>query len=513
MKQKNKKVFFTYLLIVSFFTFVYSDLSVKWYINYFNGIDYIKKGEYQKAKECLEDALAQKGKPKKSTTFYSKVRGPYIPYYYLAKVYFYLGKYEVAKSKLEMSEKFKIAPKIESDFYDLKSKIEKKLREEKSGKLDKSIVFYQKGLLSFTSGKYEDAIKWLDKAISEKGKDSENAKNLKKKILEKIKFQKKLESDYLMAKNLYDSGRYEDACSLLLNINERKSFYRDVPVLIEKCKRAIEIKGKLKNLKSEILSGNNLEKDKMELEDLKKDGYFLTEIDSLLEILNRKLKEKSIEERKKELQNLFEEGKRLYKSGNLNRAREIFIKISLNNLSSQDLKNKSLKFVSQIDLKLKEIKKLSNLIDQAKKLLKGGKYDESEKVLKEALKISPGNKNVLDLLTLVNQFRQTGGKNEEKLKSVLKNGILLYFKGDYRDAINTLNNYLNLSNKKRELAKFFIGASYISIAFSSSLKEREKYLENGREIFRKLKKDGFTLKRDIGSYISPKILSYFNNAN
>lgn len=509
MKYLNKKALLQCLLIVLFLSFVYSDLTVKWYINYFNGIDYIKKGEYQKAKECLEDALAQKGKPKKSTTFYSKVRGPYTPYYYLAKVYYHLGEYEVAKSKLEMSEKFKIATKIQPDFYDLKEKIFKKLKEAKKKSIDKSIIFYQKGLEAYTSGKFQEAIKFLDEAIKINGKNSKRAQELKDQILKQIEFNRKLESDYKRGKGLFDLKKYEDALKIFKDIDRRKGFYRDVPAYIDRCKRALAIRKELEGIKSEINSGKNLMMNKEKLLSLKREGYFQSEIDGLIKILNRKLEEKSLEEKKREILKLYDEGENFYKSGNLNKAKEIFKKVSNSQYATDKLKSKCENKMEEINKKLAELSKLYNIIAEGKKLMKEGKYDESEKVLKEGLKISPSNKTILDLLTLISRFRKTGGTNEEKVKGILKNGILQYFKGNYRDSISSLSNYLNLSEKNRDIAEFFIGASYISMGLSIYGKSKMDYIKKGKEIFKKLKKKGFVLDNRLITYISPEVLNYF----
>ncbi len=499
--NKIKAILFFFILT----SFVFSDLTVKWYINYFNGIDFIKKGEYKKAKVCLEDALAQKGKPKKSTTFYAKIRGPYIPYYYLAKVYFHLGQYEVAKSKLEMSERFKIAPKIQSDFYDLKSQIEKKLKESKSKTIDKSITLYQKGLESYTGGNFDRALEFLNKAIAAKGKESQRAKELKAKIIKEMQFEKALASDYNKGLNLFKIGKFNEALTVFNSISKRKEFYKDVPVLIEKCKKQIEMENEFQKIKNEVYKGLNLESNKEKLNILKNDGFDSGKVARLLVVLNEKLNQKSIEERKKEIGNLYLEGEKYFKSGNLKKAMDIFNRVSESQYASFELKQKSINRISEIQAKLKELNLLSNLITKGKKLMKEGKYDESEGVLKKALEISPNNRTIKDLLSLITQFKKSGGKT----KSILKFGILSYFRGDYGGSINSLRNYLNLTDKNVELANFFIAASLISKGLIVGGKEGNKLITQGKKIFSQLKNKGYKLDKKLQSYISPKVLNYF----
>ncbi len=78
-----------------------AQLDRKWYLNYLDGVEQIKNGNYQKGIDFLEIAIAQKGKPDPNTKFYGVMRGSYIPYFYLGVAYHNMGQYELAKHNFE----------------------------------------------------------------------------------------------------------------------------------------------------------------------------------------------------------------------------------------------------------------------------------------------------------------------------------------------------------------------------------------------------------------------------
>lgn len=213
----------------------------KWYLEYLDGLEMIKQGKYEKAKEYFLEAINLRSRPAANTRYTGVQRGPYIPYYYLGLACYHLGQHAVAIDRFDQELKAGEIEKLPE-----KALLEKYLKEcrealAKAPSTGDQTEFneYRRACDLFDGGRYPEARAILERIASGGGAQSQDAAGLLRKIQSAENLAQEAERAFKEAQDAFGKGDYPSALKACRELQAKNAAYPGLAELVASCDRSI----------------------------------------------------------------------------------------------------------------------------------------------------------------------------------------------------------------------------------------------------------------------------------
>ena len=506
------------LMILAVITLVSAQQDRKWYLNYIDGMELIKKGDYAQAIQMLEYAIAQKGKPEKSTKFYGVMRGSYIPYYWLGVSYYRMGRWDRAQYHFEKEKSFGEINELPegAELDRMLAEVNQKLAQgpgttkpggetpaETPGQKD-----YEQALKLYTDGKLDEARPLLDKVRVGGGPYAADAGKLLQKIQAAQSTDQQVQA---LARAAEEAGRKGEWQKALDNYQEIYKLKPDFPGLLDKiqlCRDNVAWSEQLARARN--LAATDPAEAEQILDQIRKAAPNFPGLEAVARQAADAKRRKEQADRGAALAGYLADGRSAFEQGNYERARRNFQDAQKLLPSSQQMAEIQ-SYLSRIDQQLEQSRQVGGLLARGKQAIAAGRKEEAQQVLQELLALQP---NHAEARTLLNLLQAGGGAaGGDFYRNLLKTGIKDFFLGNYDQAAATLKNYLSFSQEKAGLARFFLGAALVSRYYLDRYQSPET-LKEGRKNLQKARGDKtFQLPPNLRPLLSPKILQLFEGAS
>jgi tetratricopeptide (TPR) repeat protein len=492
----------------------------KWYLNYIDGMELIKKGDYDQAIQLLEYAIAQKGKPEKSTKFYGVMRGSYIPYYWLGVAYYQQGRWDRAQYHFEKEKSFgEINGLPEGTELDrMLAEVNRKLAQggpgpgpppETPGQKD-----YEQALKLYTDGKMDEARPLLEKVRTGNGPYAADAGKLLQRIQAAQALDQEVQTLARAADEAFKKGDWQGALDKYQEIGRKKPEYPNLLDAMERCKANIRLAERLDRARG--LAATEPGQAEQLLEEIRRDAPSFPGLDAVARQVAEAKRRKEQADRGAALAGYLTDGRKAFQEGNFERARRLFQDAEKLSPSSQQM-GEIQTYLSRIEQQLEQSRRIGELLARGKQAIAAGHKEEAQQILQELLAAQP---NHAEARTLLNLLQAGGGEGGgDFYRNLLKKGIKDFFLGNYAEAVANLKNFLSftqdsgasgkMGGDKVSLARFFLGAAQISQYYvdryqsPDALKEGRKNLQDARG------DQSFQLPDSLRPLLSPKILQLF----
>lgn len=506
------------LLIFTLVALAFAQQDRKWYLNYVDGKDLIKKGDYARAIQMLEYAIAQKGKPEKSTKFYGVMRDSYIPYYWLGVAYYRMGRWDRAQYHFEKEKSFgeidglPEGPELDRMLAEVNQKLAQGQGTTKTGgetPVDTpGQKDYEQALKFYTDGKLDEARPLLDKVRAGGGPYAADAGKLIQKIQAAQSADQQVQALARAADDAVKKGDWQAAQGKYEEIYKLKPDYPGLLDKIQLCRDNVLYAQKLAEARNLVASDPN-EAEQI-LAEIRKDAPNFPGLEAVARQAADAKRRKEQADRGAALAGYLADGRKAFQDGNYERARRSFQDAQKLSPSSQQMAEIQ-SFLSRIDQQLEQSRQASALLARGKQAIAAGRKEEAQQALQELLALQP---NHAEARTLLNLLQSGGGAaGGDFYRNLLKAGIKDFFLGNYDQAAATLKNYLSFSQEKAGLARFFLGAALVSRYYLDRYQSPET-LQEGRKNLQDARGDkSFQLPASLRPLVSPRILQLFEGTS
>ena len=491
-----------------------AQLDRKWYLNYLDGVEQIKNGNYQKGIDFLEIAIAQKGKPDPNTKFYGVMRGSYIPYFYLGVAYHNMGQYELAKHNFEKSltlGAIKELPELSDlnrSLADINGKLAQKTPPTGPAtpttptETDAELREFQRASDLYNQGKLADAIPLLEKIRTGGGRYAGDAD----RIVQRIQAGQALEAEVQgLARQADEAFRKSDWATALDRyqaIYKKKPDFPNLLEHIDRCQAHLNLQRRLDDARR--LAPNNPSQAEEILMAIRAEQPGFPGLEPVQRLVTEEKRKKELGDRSAAFAAYFQDGIKAYNERNWDRARRHF-QDARKLAASPDQGREIQGYLDRIDGQLKQAGQISQLVAAARRDIQAGRNDPARQSLQQALALDPNNSEAKTLMGML----QSAGSGQAVYQTLLKNGIRDYFLGKYPESVASMKNYLSFSAEKAGLANFFIGAALVSEYYLARERSAEQLDEGRRHLRESRQSNGFTLPPSVRAMLSPRILELF----
>lgn len=512
----RKTVFSLLLLLLAALAIAQQDR--KWYLNYIDGMELIKKGDYAQAIQMLEYAIAQKGKPEKSTKFYGVMRGSYIPYYWLGVAYYRMGRWDRAQYHFEKEKSFgeinglPEGPELDRMLAEVNQKLAQGAGTTKPGGETPAETpgqkDYDQALKLYTDGKLDEARPLLDKVRAGGGPYAADAGKLLQKIQAAQNLGQQVQDLARTADDAVKKGEWQAALDRYQEIYKLKPDYPGLLDKIQLCRDNALYAEKLAKARGLVASDPN-EADQI-LAEIRKGAPNFPGLDAVAQQVADAKRRREQANRGAALAGYLEDGRSAFQQGNYERARRSFQDAQKLSPSAQQMAEIQ-SYLSRIDDQLEQSRRAGALLTRGKQAIAAGRKEEAQQALQELLALQP---NHAEARTLLNLLQAGGGAaGGDFYRNLLRTGIKDFFLGNYDQAAATLKNYLSFTQEKAGLARFFLGAALVSRYYLDRYQSPDT-LREGRKNLQDARGDkSFQLPANLRPLVSPKILQLFEGTS
>lgn len=490
-----------------------AQLDRKWYLNYLDGVEQIKNGNYQKGIDFLEIAIAQKGKPDPNTKFYGVMRGSYIPYFYLGVAYHHMGQYELAKHNFEKSltlGAIKELPEL-NDLNRYLAEINQKLAQKTTTpptgpttptESDAELREFQRASDLYNQGKLAEALPQLEKIKTAGGRYAGDADRIVQRIQAGQALEAEVQGLARQADDAFRRGDWAAALDRYQSIYKKKPDYPNLLEHIDRCQAHVNLQRRLDDARR--LAPVNPSQAEEILVAIRAEQPGFPGLEPVQRLVAEEKRKKESGDRSAAFAAYYQDGIKAFNDRNWERARRHFQdarKLAAGPDQGREIQG----YLDRIEEQLKQAGQIGQLVAAARRDIQAGRKDPALQSLQQALALDPNNSEAKTLLGML----QSAGSGQAVYQTLLKNGIRDFFLGKYPESVASMKNYLSFSTEKAGLANFFIGAALVSEYYLARERSADQ-LDEGRRHLREARQTaGFTLPPPVRAMLSPRILELF----